>query len=483
MCRCGRESGRRETTQRLRRSTAHGVCLLLLSGVSQASSPLRRQVGLPGAVLLGLGSMVGTGVFVGLGLAAAEVGSGWELTLAIVLAGGLALCNALSSAQLAAAHPVAGGTYAYGRRFLTPGLGAAAGAWFLVAKGASASAAALAAAAYGLSFVAPDAVGRGLEVALGLGLVGMLTVVVLQGIRRSVAVNGAIVAVTLASLLAFVGAVLVLGPSDHHFEQALGTNAEVIDAGRHAPAGLATAVALVFVAYTGYGRIATLAEEVREPRVTIPRAVYATVGVTVVLYAAVAAAASHGAGFDAFAAAGRAGGSTLLLPLGLAGDPLEPSTLRSGTAVLLVVGAGVAMIGVLMNLLLGLSRVVLAMGRTGDLPRRLAAIDSTGTTPGPAVVAVAIGVAGLVLVGSVSLAWTLSAATVLGYYALTNAAALRLPSEDRRFPRVVSLVGLLGCAGLAAALPAWSWATALGVGVAGVLGHRFAGAGRRRGAA
>ena len=87
-------------------------------------------------MLLGLGSMVGTGVFVGLGLAAAEVGSGWQLTLAIVLAGGLALCDALSSAQLAAAHPVAGGTYAYGRRFLTPGLGAAAGAWFLVAKGA-----------------------------------------------------------------------------------------------------------------------------------------------------------------------------------------------------------------------------------------------------------------------------------------------------------------------------------------------------------
>ena len=103
---------------------------------------------------------------------------------------------------------------------------------------------------------------------------------------------------------------------------------------------------------------------------------------------------------------------------------------------LLLVGAGVAMIGVLMNLLLGLSRVVLAMGRAGDLPRGLAAVDATGTTPGPAVVAVAVGVAVLVLVGSVSLAWTLSAAAVLGYYALTNAAALRLPPDDRRFPRV-----------------------------------------------
>ena len=434
------------------------------------AASLRRRVGLPGAVLLGLGSMVGTGVFVGLGLAAAEVGAGWELTLAVALAGGLALCNALSSAQLAAAYPVAGGTYAYGRACLTPWLGAAAGAWFLAAKGASASAAALAAAAYALSLVAPDAAGRGLEVALGLGLVGALTVVVLEGIRRSVAVNAVIVAVTLASLAAFVAAVAALGPTSQQLEAS---------ALPRPLGGLAAAVALAFVAFTGYGRIATLAEEVREPRVTIPRAVYATVGGAVLLYAAVAAAASHAVGFEAFAEAGRAGGATLLLPLGMAGDPGEAAGLRLAVAGLLVLGAGVAMVGVLMNLLLGLSRVLLAMGRAGDLPARLAEVDPSGSTPGPAVVAAGAGVALLVLVGSVPIAWTLSAAAVLGYYALTNAAALRLPPELRRFPRAVACAGLLGCGGLAFALPAWSWAAALGIGAFGVLWHRLAGAGSR----
>ncbi|MBB6441878.1 APC family permease [Phycisphaera mikurensis] len=437
------------------------------------ATPLRRRVGLPGAVLLGLGSMVGTGVFVGLGLAAAEVGSGAELTLAIVLAGGLALCNALSSAQLAAAHPVAGGTYAYGRAYLTPWLGAAAGAWFLAAKGASASAAALAAAAYGLSFVAPDAGGRGLEAALGLGLVGMLAAVVLQGIRRSVAVNAGIVGLTVLSLLAFCVAVVRIGPTWHQKEAWVPPDPTPA-------AGLAAAVALVFVAYTGYGRIATLAEEVEDPRRTIPRAVGWTLGVTILLYGAVAAAASHAVGFDAFAAVGRAGGPTLLTTLMMAGDPFEPHGLRVAARLLLILGAGVAMVGVLMNLLLGLSRVVLAMGRTGDLPRKLARVDAAGTTPGPAVVAVAIGVGLLVLFGSVPLAWTLSAAAVLAYYAVTNAAALRLPRRDRRFPRAVSWLGLLGCTGLAFTLPVWSWATALAVGSVGVAWHRFAGAGRGR---
>lgn len=452
-----------------------------VSAPAPAPASLRRQVGTAGAVLLGLGSMVGTGVFVGLGLAAAEVRSGGELALAIALAGGLALCNALSSAQLAAAHPVAGGTYAYGRRYLTPSWGAAAGGWFLFAKSASAAAAALAAAGYLLAQVAPQAagswVGFGLQVPLGLGALGLLTVVVLQGIRRSVTANAAIVGVTVASLLAFVAAALLAEPVGQRLEGVLGEDGLLLPT--PVGGGLATAVALVFVAYTGYGRIATLAEEVREPRVTIPRAVFATVGSTVLLYAAVAAAAVSAVGFTAFAAISRSGGPGLIAVLELVQDPVAPAGWLTAVGWLVVVGAGVAMLGVLMNLLLGLSRVVLAMGRTGDLPATLARLDASGTTPGPAVVAVAVVVGLLVLTGSVKLAWSLSAASVLAYYAVTNAAALRLAPEDRRFPRVVSLAGLLGCAGLAFTLPPWAWATALGVGVGSVAWHRFAGAGRR----
>ena len=438
---------------------------------------LRRQVGTGGAVLLGLGSMVGTGVFVGLGLAAGEVQTGAELTLAIVLAGGLALCNALSSAQLAAAHPVAGGTYAYGRRYLTPWAGAAAGWLFLFAKSASAAAAALAASSYLLAQVAPEAadsgIGFGLRIPIALGMVGCLTVVVLEGIRRSVAVNAGIVAVTVASLCMFVIGVGWFGRAHLSGWQTGGILQPVEPEG-----GFFAAVALSFVAFTGYGRIATLAEEVREPRRTIPAAVFVTVGVTVLLYAAVAIAAVHVSGVQLLAAVSRESGAPLLDLIGLQ-RYLNDSPFLAVASVMVALGAGVAMLGVLMNLLLGLSRVVLAMGRTGDLPGKLAEVDATGTTPGPAVVTVAVIVAALVLTGSVKLAWSLSAASVLAYYAITNAAALRLPREDRRYPRAVAAAGLFGCSALAFTLPVWAWGAMLGVAGAGALVHRFAGAGRR----
>src|SRR5690606_16718435 len=106
-----------------------------LSGVSirvlSTPTSLHRSVGLAGAVLLGLGSIVGTGVFVSLGLAADAAGA--MMPIALLIAGLVAICNGLSSAQLAAAHPVSGGTYEYGYRYLSPWAGYGAGWLFLCA--------------------------------------------------------------------------------------------------------------------------------------------------------------------------------------------------------------------------------------------------------------------------------------------------------------------------------------------------------------
>ena len=394
---------------------------------------LTRQVGVPGAVVLGLGSMVGTGVFVAIGLGAAA--AGWGVLPAIVLAGGLAWCNALSSAQLAAAHPVAGGTYEYGHRYLTPALGAVAGFMFLIAKSASAATAALGLAGYGLGLFGFD--GVSLRTAVGLAVLVGVMVIVLEGLRRSTALNTAIVTVTLVSLAAFVAGVLTWSdaPPDPASIDWLPTGA----------LGLAQATALMFVAYTGYGRIATLAEEVREPARTIPRAVMATMLVTVVLYLAVAAASISAVGPEALAALTASTAAPLeaiarqlALPLPMVG--------------LIALGAVTAMVGVVLNLVLGLSRVALAMGRRGHLPHVFARVDQAGTTPAPAVLLVTAIIAVLILVGSIRHAWSISAVTVLVYYGLTNAAALRLPREDRRYPRLFAWVGLLGCAGLSVML-------------------------------
>lgn len=391
------------------------------------SPTLKREIGLPGTVLLGLGSMLGSGVFVSIALSETMIGT-WVLP-AIMLAAALAGCNALSSAQLAASHPRAGGTYEYGHVYLSPEAGFLAGLAFLMAKGASAATAALAFAAY-VDALAPLALPR---VPVAIALVAVLTALVLAGVRRANWLNAAIVAFVVAVL-----GWLIVSASLLPAEAALSftTNQTRADTFLHASA-------LLFVAFTGYGRVATLAEEVCDPARTIPPAITATIVVTTMLYLGI-------------------GWVLVRVPLGEteAATVLEATALAIGTpglALAVALAALVAMIGVLLNLLLGLSRVLLAMGRRGDAPRMLATMR--GDQPAAAIIAVALGIAGLCLIGDVRVAWTFSAVSVLIYYAVTNLAALRLSPEQRLFPRWVSWSGLAGCLGLAAFVPLayWFW--------------------------
>ena len=413
------------------------------------TTSLRRELGLGSAVMLGLGSMVGAGVFVSLGLGAGLVGP--AVLAAIVLAGGLAMCNGLSSAQLAAAHPVAGGTYEYAHRVGWPALGAVAGAMFLVAKSASCATAALGLAGYVLHRF--DA--SGLAIPGALAVVVILMVAVLEGIRRTNAVNTAVVAVTLVGLAVFVAGGIG-GVDTANFSPwmyALGGDLIVYN---HATwPDFVYATALMFVAYTGYGRIATLGEEVENPRKTIPKAIVATVLVCVAVYTAVAAVAVGLVGAEAFAA------------LSWDGADLEAVAQYAGlpgpVRWAVTIAAVTAMLGVILNLLLGLSRVALAMSRRGHLPAVFKKIDDAGTTPGPAVVLSAAIVMGLVCLGSIRAAWSLSAVTVLIYYGITNACALKLPPPSRLYPRAFSWLGLVGCLGLSVFVEPvyWAWAGGL----------------------
>jgi len=425
---------------------------------------LKRELGLGSAVMLGLGSMVGAGVFVSLGLGAGLVGP--AVLAAIVLAGGLAMCNGLSSAQLAATHPVAGGTYEYGHRVGWPALGTVAGFMFLVAKSASCATAALGLAGYVLHRFGHGDTGA-LHIAGALAVVVMVTVMVLEGIRRTNRINAVVVCITLAGLAVFVLAG-VRSISDDHFVPWMSDadgplvfeSFTSIPQSPPQPAAATWndflfATALMFVAYTGYGRIATLGEEVKDPRKTIPKAVVATVLVCITVYTAVAAVGVGLVGAQSFAFLAN-GGATLEAVATNAGLPWWV-----GWAV--TIAAVTAMLGVILNLILGLSRVALAMGRRGHLPRKFAEVDAAGTTPGPAVILAAVIVAGLVCVGSIKAAWSLSAVTVLVYYAITNAAALRLPAASRLYPRVFSWIGMAGCLGLSIFVQPMYWAFAGGV--------------------
>jgi APA family basic amino acid/polyamine antiporter len=217
----------------------------------------------------------------------------------------------------------------------------------------------------------------------------------------------------------------------------------------------------MFVAFTGYGRIATLGEEVREPRRTIPKAMIAALVGTIVIYALVAGVAVTAAGAPALAAATKGAAA----PLEVVARGFEVP----GVAWLVAAGAVTAMLGVLLNLLLGLSRVLLAMARRRDVPGRLAVVDQARSSPTAAVVVVGLIVGGLVAIGDVKTTWSFSAFTVLVYYALTNLAALKLTAEERLFPRWVSAAGLVFCLGLSVWVEPQVWAVGLGLIVLGLL--------------
>ena len=410
-------------------------------------SELRRDIGVFGAMMMGMGSIVGTGVFVSIGIAAEVAGT--SVIVAIFLASLVAICNGLSSAQLAANHPVSGGTYEYGYKWLSPRLGFTAGWMFLCAKSASAATAALGFAGYFLHATGGDQQSWLLPVALFT--LCLLTGVSLVGISRSSAVNIMIVSVTLLSLAFFVVAGLPEAYSNAEQNLAFSLGA----GGATGSFGLLQGTALMFVAYTGYGRIATLGEEVKEPRRTIPRAVIATLVASMILYVSVAFVGLGTVGAEAYGNATRQQVAPLEVIASGFGIP--------GAGLVLAVGAMTAMLGVLLNLLLGLSRVLLAMGRRGDMPVSVAQVSARTSVPWVATLVIAVIIGGLVLLGDVRLTWSFSAFTVLIYYALTNLCALRLRPEQRLFPIWPAWCGLSACVFLAFWVDRRIWLTGLGV--------------------
>lgn len=426
------------------------------------STRLTRQLGTFGAVMMGLGSIMGTGVFVSIGIAAGVAGS--TVVIAVAIGALVATFNGLSSAQLAANHPVSGGTYEYGYRFLKPVYGFTAGWMFLIAKSASAATAALGFSGYLLGMIGLD-IDRWLVPVALIGVIG-LTVVVYTGVRRSNVTNIVIVSITLLTLVLFVltGSPTALQDGASNFAGLFDLQGE-----GNGIRSLLYASALMFVAYTGYGRIATLGEEVRSPRTTIPRAIIATLITTMVIYIAVAVVSVGAVGADTLAAAT----DDQAAPLEVVARAFNVP----GISHVVAFGAITAMLGVLLNLILGLSRVLLAMGRRADMPTIFGRIDASGTTPGPAVLMMGGFVAALTLIGDVGTTWTFSAFTVLIYYAITNWAALYIPAEGRLFPKWISIAGLIACTSLAFFVEPLYWGVGLGLLALGLAWYQVA---RRR---
>jgi basic amino acid/polyamine antiporter, APA family len=397
--------------------------------MTDSDAELRRTLGTGDAVVIGLGSMIGAGIFAALGPAARAAGSG--LLLGLAVAAVVAYCNATSSARLAALYPASGGTYVYGRERLGPFWGYLAGWSFVVGKTASCAAMALTVGAY---------VWPGQAHAVAVAAVVALTAVNYGGIQKSAWLTRAIVAVVLAVLASVVVVCLGSGASE----------AGRLDAGvSGGVSGVLQAAGLLFFAFAGYARIATLGEEVRDPARTIPRAIPLALGITLAVYAGVAVAVLSVLGAAA---------------LGRADAPLAEAVRAAGASGLVPVvraGAVVAALGSLLALILGVSRTTLAMARDRHLPGALSAVHPRFQVPHRAELAVGAVVAILAATVDVRGAIGFSSFGVLAYYAVANASAWTLGSAPAA--RMVPAVGLLGCGVLAFALPAVSVVTGAGV--------------------
>lgn len=385
-------------------------------------SGLKRDLNLFAAVGIGLGAIIGAGIFVVTGVAAGVAGA--SFLVGLFLAGIVATFNALSSAQLAARYPQSGGTYEYGHQVLRPWLGFAAGWMFLASKLAAGGTVALGFAGYFNALV------PGIPLRLiAIAAVVVLTIVNYFGIQKTGSLNIIIVTISVLSLVT----VVVTGIPTFSQE-----NLQPF-----APTGLygiLQSAALLFFAYTGYARLATLGEEVKDPQKTIPRAIILALGTAIILYLAVAAVTVGNIG-----AAGMAASHS----------PIERATSvfrwpQVGRVV--VVGATTAMLGVLLSQILGISRMIFAMSRRRDLPSFFAHVHSEYGIPDRGIFLTAAVMLLVVVFGTLEVVLAAAAFTILLYYSIANLAAMNMHPEDRIYPRWISVLGLISCLTLAATL-------------------------------
>ncbi|WP_189607832.1 APC family permease, partial [Mycetocola manganoxydans] len=413
---------------------------------------LSRRLRLGDAVVIGLGSMIGAGVFAAFAPAAAA--AGWGLLVGLVLAAIIAYCNATASAQLAAQYPSSGGTYLYGRERLGEWWGFAAGWSFVIGKTASCAAMALTFAAY----AAP----AGWEKPVAALAVAALVAVNYVGVTRTASLTRMLVVASLLVLAVVVAAGLSAPPGSDLPVSAgatagsLAAGSGLLDAGLY---GILQSAGLLFFAFAGYARIATMGEEVRDPARTIPRAILTALGIVVGIYVVVAVVSLRTIGPQRLA---------------VSAAPLVDVATAGGwdwTAPVVQVGAAAASLGALLALIAGIGRTSLAMAREGDLPRPLAAVHPRYRVPHRAELLLGAVVISVVLVADLRGAIAFSSFGVLLYYFVANLAAFGQDRSVRRFPRWLQVLGMAGCLLLVATLPPLGIAAGIAVLAVGLGGR------------
>jgi basic amino acid/polyamine antiporter, APA family len=390
---------------------------------------LRRTLGPFGAAGIGVASMVGAGAFYVWAPGAALAGS--LLWVSLILAGAIAVLNAVVMAQLAIHNAVSGGAYRYAQKYINPQAGFLAGWFFLVGKTASAAAIAAIAARY----LWPDN-----STLVAVGLIAVFAALNMSGIRTTATISILIALVVVGTLIAtLVGSAPTVTPEAF--------------SGEASGWGVLQAAGLLFFAFAGYARMATLGEEVKNPVRVLPRVIVITLVGVLVLYAAIAGVLLSSVGAEELA--------TSEVPL---------ADIAPAGMVPWVIGvAALASLGSLAAVLAGLSRTSMAMAQKNDLPSQLSAVWSRTSSPAVAEAVMALGA--IIAVVLVEPVWLIGASSsaVLSYYAIAHAAAIKQPEAERILPVITPWLGLVGCLTLVATLPWQSVATGGVIFLVGIL--------------
>jgi APA family basic amino acid/polyamine antiporter len=388
---------------------------------------LKREIGLFGATALGIGAIIGSGIFIVTGIVAGIAGP--AMIISVLIAGVIALFSALCVAELSAYLPEEGGTYAYAQKLISPLAGFIAG-WIWVFSNIFVGAAVSLGFAHYFATLFPALPVKGIAVFICL----IFIIINYIGLKESTILNNLLVTLKVLILLFFIA-----------FGLGFFSTANLTPLAPAGISGILSGAALIFFAYTGFARVTIMAEEVKDPRVTIPRSIYLALAISTVLYI-----------FVSIIAVGLVGAPAL----SESGSPLTDAIRVTGSspAVLLIsTGAMIATASVLLTTIMGISRIVFAMSRKGDLPAFLNRLHPRFNTPHYAIWLSGACMIAAILLADITLVVAVSTFAMLVFYLIADIAALRIPSDFQKYPRIVPLIGAVSCIALIGFLTINSW--------------------------
>ena len=364
------------------------------------------------SLYLGLSSMIGAGLFYN--LAPTSKISSYSSILGLLLASTLAFANASSSAQLASLYPQTGGTYLYANKVLGKLPGNIAGIVFILGKTVSCVAIALTLGNY----ISPI---YGKE--LGVGLSVIVFLIGYKGITKTAALARWFVLIVVSILAFFCIAILMTSSTNIAIPLLEGFSAS----------NLFLSAAIWFFAFTGYSRLATYGEEIKNPETIIPSSILTGLGITVTIYLFV--------NWLSLAIIGAEVVSNSNTPLLVAMDV----SVMSDFSFLIVFASTIATASVFLALLPAISRIYVAMSRDGILPNMFSKIHNKNNSAYVSELFVLLTVVVGIYTINITNAIKLSAFFILIYYSLTNLSVINLEKNQRLYPVSIAYYGLLMC--------------------------------------